>query len=105
MRIAILVVGHENFGKSRPLVDLTGSKNSPYWKIDNKTFVLQRKSNGDLNYEFILQRKSNADIGYNFIDKIKKYISEEETCLLLAFCPDFDDLEKYAEEALNLLKK
>jgi hypothetical protein len=106
MRIAVLLVGHANFGKSRTLVKLSGSKNSRSIYIANKRFALQRKSNGDLNnYEFILQRKSNGDIGYVFKEKVDEYIHQNIEYLLLTFCPDFDDMYNYSEAVLKLLKE
>jgi hypothetical protein len=92
MKKAFLLVGHENFGKSRTLVELTKSRNSQHTLIENKYFALKRKSNDDIGKELLNYVKgilANKDCEY----------------LLLCFCPNFIDSKKCSEKILETLKK
>jgi hypothetical protein len=91
MRKAFLLVGHENFGKSKTLVELTESRNSQHIYIEKKYFALKRKS--------------NDDIGENLLKYVKDVL-KNKYCeyLLLCFCPDFKDSKKYSVQILETLK-
>jgi hypothetical protein len=92
-----LLVGHENFGKSRTLIELTGSNNSKY-----EYEIVQGLC-------FWLSRKSNDDLGKNLLDKVKDYIENGAEYMLLAFCPFFSENEnddsRYTRQILNTLRK
>jgi len=91
MRKAFLLVGHENFGKSKTLVELTESRNSQHIYIEKKYFALKRKSNDDIGKDLL---------------KYVKDILKNKYCeyLLLCFCPDFKDQKKYSVQILETLK-
>jgi hypothetical protein len=92
MKKAFLLVGHENFGKSRTLVELTESKNSLRTSIGNKDFALKRKSNDDIGEELL-----------NYVKDILK--NKDYEYLLACFCPNFTDSNKCSMKILETLKK
>jgi hypothetical protein len=92
MKKVFLLVGHENFGKSRTLVKLTESKNSQHIVIDNKWFALKRKS--------------NDDIGKDLLKYVKEVLGNKNCkYILLCFCPDFKEPKKYSIQILETLRK
>jgi hypothetical protein len=90
MKKVFLLTGHENFGKSKTLVELTsGVKNSQHICIDGNCFTLKRTSNDDIG------------------EKLLKFIEEKtkaDNCLLImAFCPNFNDSKRCSKEIIKTL--
>ena len=92
MRKAFLLVGNENFGKSRTWIELTGAGNSRYVNIENK--------------EFLLKRKLNDDIGKDLLEYVEDVIKDDQReYLLMSFCPNFKEPHTFSVEILQTLKK
>lgn len=92
MPIAIVLVGHSNWGKSKTLKALTNDiVQYRYWDIAGRTFFIRRMSNDDLSEEL-----------KEFIEKLSP---DKQECVLLTLCPDFDEPLKYAKKNLITLSK
>jgi hypothetical protein len=82
MRIAILVVGHENFGKTHNLKKLTDDSSPRWFELFGRNFFLRRGSNDDAWFEY---KKM-----------IEKLDPKKKPDIILAFCPKFgDDTKKH----------
>ncbi len=92
MSLAIVLVGHSNWGKSKTLKALTNDiVQYRYWDIADKAFFIRRMSNDDLSEDL-----------KNFIINISP---EEQEYVLLTLCPDFDEPLKYVKANLITLSK
>ncbi len=92
MSIAIVLVGHSNWGKSRSLKALTDDiVQFRYWQIADKTFFIRRMSNDDLSEELKA-----------FIENLSP---DEQENVLLTLCPDFDEPLKHTKTNLITLSK
>ncbi len=90
--IAIILVGHSDWGKSKTLVALTGGcRNSEWWTLNDRCFCLRRKSNED-----------EPDPYWDFIQKL---VPQETPCVLATFCPNFEKHEMRTEQILDELSK
>ena len=89
MSIAIVLVGHSNWGKSKTLKALTNDiVQYRYWDIADRTFFIRRMSNDDFSQDL-----------KEFVENLSP---DKQEFVLLTLCPDFDEPLKYAKA--NLIK-
>ena len=89
--LAVLLVGHAHWGKSRTLRALTDGS-------------LQRSGTfGDR--DFFIRRMSNDDHTDDFNNLVGSLSADDTPALILAFCPDFQDADKESEWCLQTLAK
>ena len=88
MGVAVFVVGHKNWGKSRTLSALTDG--------------LQRYVRMGL-VEFFIRRMSNDDVPDKFYRLLEKVDPSETPNLILAFCPTFG--KPQARRSLEALRR
>jgi hypothetical protein len=93
MEIAIAVIGHSRWGKSRTLKRFIGSSYKHKIIINGKRFYIKHMSNDDI-FEKLYSR-------------LKKFIDKNEikySGLIFALCPDFKTSKKKTKKILDLLK-
>jgi ATP-dependent RNA circularization protein (DNA/RNA ligase family) len=92
MAIAVVLVGHSNWGKSKTLKALTNNvAQYRYWEIANKVFFIRRMSNDDFSEDL-----------KKIIDSLSPQAQEN---VILTLCPDFDEPLKYTKSNLVTLSK
>jgi hypothetical protein len=82
---AFIVVGHENWGKSRTLLSFTDERRTRSIIINNLKFIIKRMSNDDFSkglLDFVLSQTNN---------------------IIIALCPNFNNKERYTNEILKEL--
>jgi hypothetical protein len=89
---AFILVGHENFGKSKTIVQLTGKKNSSF----DDDIVKERS--------LFLFRKSNDDKGEGLLTCLKGAIEKGAEYMLIASCPVFNRNETDNGNTREILK-
>jgi hypothetical protein len=91
MKKAFILVGHSNWGKSKTLYHFTGQTYVHSFMINGKNLEIKRMSNDDIYEELFpaIERLINREIDY----------------LIIAFCPNFVDPRKKAEEILKKLRE
>lgn len=87
--LAILLVGHSHWGKSRTLRAFTEGTQRRYESIGERTFFVRRMSNDDYSDKY-----------GEFVEGLEP---ETDCSVILAFCPDFSDPGKGSEDALKIL--
>jgi len=93
MKIAIAVVGHENWGKSATLKKFAGTAHKKWVEINGEWFWVKHMSNDDIMGELYFWLKG-------FIEKYKDTYG-----LVFALCPDFENSEKKTKMILEMLQK
>ena len=88
---AFVVVGHSNWGKSRTLRQLTGSKRKAWIRIKDFWIFIRRMSNDDIAKKDLKE----------FLEKIDPNVKK---IIIITLCPNFDDPDRKTKEILNLLK-
>jgi len=87
---AFVVVGHSNWGKSRTLRQLTGSKRKAWIQIKD--------------FRIFIRRMSNDDIAKDLKEFLEKIDPNFKRIIIITLCPNFDDPDRRTKEILNLLK-
>jgi len=90
MKKIFLLTGHANFGKSKTLIELTGTTNSQHFSINGIDFALKRVSNDDIKGKALKYIK----------DVIKNNRYDR---MIVAFCPDFKNKNRYSQEIIDTL--
>jgi len=90
MKKVFFLVGHENFGKSRTLVELTGSTNRKYLKLGQ--------------VECLVRRKSNDDIKKDLLDEAKEIVRTDFQCVIIALCPNFESPERWTRDIIEVFR-
>lgn len=91
---AVFVVGHEQWGKSTVLRQITsGVANCRLAQIGGNTFYVRKTSNDDW---------PNDERMWKWVKKVN---SIEKPYLLLALCPDFQTTKKHTADILHVLEK
>lgn len=93
MNNAIVVVGHENWGKSWTLKSFAGSAHKHWIEINGKWFFVKHMSNDDIFGKLY-------DWVKNFVNKYQ----HNDYGLIFALCPDFISAEKKTKKILDLLQ-
>lgn len=86
---AFIVVGHSNWGKSRTLRQLTGSKRRSWIQLKDVWIFIRRMSNDDIAEDLL-----------KFLEKI---VPEEKNVIIITLCPNFADPERKTNEIIRIL--
>ena len=87
---AFVIVGHSNWGKSRTIRQLTGSKRRAWIQLKDVWIFIRRMSNDDI-----------AEDLRKFLDKIDPNVKK---VIIITLCPNFADPDRKTKEILRLLK-
>ena len=87
---AFVIVGHNDWGKSKTLYQLTHKVWQVKWiEIKSTWIFIKRMSNDDI-----------ADGLYDFLNKIEIDVKKN---IIITLCPNFNDPDRRTKKILNLL--